>query len=589
MTVPVPSSKPVWPAVWRLLRLRMQLGINTFRHYKLRAKIFTIIGILSLLGLAGFVFFVSWLFLGFLRSPELGRYVEFDTGSLLQAVPELLLTGLFFGVMFTSFGVLLQALYLAGDMDFLLASPVPMRAVFITKLTQAVLPNFGMFALFGLPVLYGLGISSGYHILYYPVVLLVMATLTLAAAGLSALLVMAVVRVLRPRRAAEILGFIGAIAGVLCSQIANLSQTFGGSRGLSPSLAGGAVSLAMRLRTPWIPLNWAGQGLVDIGEGRWLPGAALVAVTLCLTALVFWFALATSERLYYSGWAGMQVVARKVKPGQATRGGGASGKADLSWIERQLPGPIRAIIAKDFILLGRDLRNLSQLISPLIVGIVLTLSLVRGGGEPPPGRGEAPAWFMESFRAALAYGSVAVALFVGWIMLGRLAGMSFSHEGKNFWMLKASPVSPRQMLAAKFMGAYLPTLGLGTLLLVGLGLLQRTSVGQLLFDALVIALCLAGLSGILMGFGAAGANFKWDDPRKMNAGGLGCLGQVVTAVFLPIGLGLFMAPLILATLFQLPQYYGYLGGVILGVGGNLIFAILPLRLVESRVQRLDEA
>ncbi len=588
MSIAASASKPVWPAVWKLLGLRVRLSFNSFRHSKLRAKILTSVGIAGLLALGGFILFVSWLILGFLRSPELSQYVGMDTGPLLQSMPQLILTGLFFGVMFTSFGVLLQALYLSGDMDFLLAAPVPVRAVFITKLTQAVLPNFGLFALFGLPILYGLGLAGHYSVIYYPFVLLVMVALTFAAAGLSALLVMAVVRLLPPRRAAEILGFVGAIAGVTCSQIANLSQTFGHGDVFSPEFTGSAASLAMRLKTPWLPLNWAGQGLVDLGEGSWLLGGLFIAITLGLSVLAFWLALVTAERLYYTGWAGMQVVARRAKPVRTGRALPAPRSADASWIESRLPGPVRAILTKDFILIRRDLRNLSQLISPLIIGVVLSLSMLRTG-EFPAGRGEAPAWFMDALHTLSAFGTAAVALFVGWIMLGRLAGMSFSGEGKNFWMLKSSPASPRQMLSAKFLGALLPTLGLAYLFVVGISILQRLTPGQFLYMMLAVTFCLAGLDGILIGFGAAGANFKWDDPRRMNAGGLGCLGQVVTVLFLPISLGLFLAPLLVAPALRFPQVYGYLAGFVLGAGGNLVCAFVPLRLAEGRVQRMDEA
>ncbi len=167
--------------------------------------------------------------------------------------------------------------------------------------------------------------------------------------------------------------------------------------------------------------------------------------------------------------------------------------------------------------------------------------------------------------------------------------MSFSREGKNYWMLKASPASPRQMLTAKFLGAYLPTLGLGYFFLVGISLLQKLALGQLVFMVIAITLCLAGLSGILIGFGVAGANFKWDDPRRMNAGSLGCLGQVVTMAFLPISLSLFVVPLFVASALQLPSEYGYGAGLLFGVGGNLLCTFLPLRLMEQRVQRLDEA
>jgi hypothetical protein len=177
-------------------------------------------------------------------------------------------------------------------MDFLLATPVPIRAVFIAKLLQAVLPNFALFSLLGIPMLFGLGISNGYHISYYPLVILLMIFLALAASGLSSLVVMLVVRVLPPRRAAEILGFIGAMFAFSCSQIGNLTNTFGRNIHFSGTRLAGLMVLA---DVRWLPLNWAGQGLVALGEGRWLPGSLLVGAPLGLTAFTFWFAVVIAQ------------------------------------------------------------------------------------------------------------------------------------------------------------------------------------------------------------------------------------------------------------------------------------------------------
>ncbi|MGE5073206.1 MAG: putative ABC transporter permease subunit [Anaerolineae bacterium] len=589
MNATIVSSPAVLPAVWKLLRLRVRLSINTFRHARLRIKILRIVGTLGLLAFAGLAFWGSTLMLRVLSSPEFAGVAQIDLRTMLQTMPVWILTGLFLGVLFTSFGVLLQALYLAGDMDFLLSSPVPIRAVFVTKLLQAVLPNFGLFALFGLPVLYGLGITNGYQLAYYPLVVLMMAALTLSAAALAALLVMTVVRILPPRRAAEILGFIGATAGVLCSQIGNLSQTFGRHANLSPTLLSAVLPWALRLKSLWIPLSWAGVGLVDIGEGRLTSGLGLLVSTLALAAGIFWVALVTAERLYYSGWAGMQVVAQKKKAPPRPRPSAVSGLPGLLRTTRLLPAPVAGILAKDFTLMGRDLRNLSQLISPIIVGVVLTFSLLRGGDEIPSGRGQAPTWFMDSLRALFLFGNVGVSLFVGWIMLWRLAGMSFSQEGHNYWMLKVSPVTAGQLLYAKFLGAYLPALGAGTLFLLGTSLLRSVPLGQLLFMVCMLAFCLAGLNGLLIAFGVAGANFKWDDPRRMNAGVLGCIGQILTLVFLPLSLGLFIGPWIALTAMHFPSVYAYGVGAVLGIAINLLLAWLPPRLVKSRVQRLDEA
>jgi hypothetical protein len=582
-------SNDVFPAIWKLLRLRIRLSINTFKHTRTVRKIFTIIGYLTLLGVAVGLCYGSWLLLGFLRSPTLKQYAGVDPAPFLQAMPVLILTALFMGILFTSFGVLLQALYLSGDMDFLLASPVPIRAVFASKLVQAVLPNFGLIALFGLPVLFGLGISEHVNFLYYPLVLLIMIALALAAAGLAALLVMLVVRVMPARRAAEILGFIGATLGILCGQIGNLGNAFGVYENVSGAQVNNFFTLVERLNSPWFPLNWAGRGLVAVGQGNWAAGVLQVALTLGLASLAFLFALTMAERWYYTGWARMQVVARRKKTVRVSRPTAISPVAVSSRRPHLLPTPVRAILWKDSIVFRRDARNMSLLISPLILGIMYTAAIFRLGGQAPAGQGNAPAWFMDAMNTVLAFSSVGMSLFVGWILLVRLAGMAFASEGKNYWVLKASPTRAVHLLIAKFLVGYLPALGMGLVFLVLIAFVQKMTPGTFLYSLLAMVMCLAGMNGLLLGFGAAGARFDWDDPRKMNAGNLGCLGQALTFAYLPLAFGSFIGPLWLVSFFQWPLAYGFLAGGILGVAVNLVAALLPPWLVRKKVERLNES
>jgi ABC-2 type transport system permease protein len=582
-------SAAVLPAVWKLLILRLRITINSFRHAKRRRKFLTILGMVGLLALAVFIFWLSWLLLGFLRSPELSQYTGFDPTPFLDAVPVLIFSGMFLGTLLTSFGVLLQALYLSGDMDFLLAAPVPIRAVFTTKLLQAVLPNLGLLALFGLPVLYGLGASRGYNFLYYPLVLITMLVLALAAAGLASLLVMLVVRIFPARRVAEVLGFFGATFSILCSQSWNLMQVSHRGEDISSEQLNSAVNLLMRFNNPWIPLNWAGRGLVEFGAGHWVMGILLMALTLGLATAAYWFALVTAERWYYSGWAGMQIVARKKRPARAARVQPLSETPGNALIERLLPAPIRGLIIKDFTVMRRDLRNLSQLVTPIIFGIVSSVAFLRSGNGFSSGAGDAPQWLVTSFRALLAYGNVGLSLFVGWSLLNRLGSMAFSHEGKNFWMLKIAPLRARDLLTAKFLAAYLPALTLGWLFLIPISLLRGMTFPAFLYSLLITAMCLFGMTGILLSFGVAGANFSWEDPRRMNSGSIGCVGMILTVLFVPLTFGLFVGPLWFTSAFQLPDYYAYLAGAFLGVGFSLICALVPLWLVRHKVERLDEA
>ncbi|OGO25408.1 MAG: hypothetical protein A2W33_02850 [Chloroflexi bacterium RBG_16_52_11] len=579
----VQPGSSLWRYVWKLSRLRWVIFASEFRRGRLRRKIgILLLGLLVLAGL-GFAFVLSWLLLRFLRSPQLVLYLG-DASSFLSSVPVVILSVAFIGILLTSFGLLLQALYLAGDMDFLLSSPVPIRAIFITKLLQAILPNFGLILLFSLPVLYGLGASQGYNALYYPLVLIVLSLIALATAGLSSLLVMAVVRIFPARRVAEVLGFVVAITSFICSQTGQFARY----ASVSSEQATQALSMMPRFNLPWSPLAWAGRSLVDIGEGRWLSGGGLLLITIGLTVGLFIFSLATAERLYYTGWASVQVSTRKKATPRSARPARPRSASLATLVNRVVTSPVQGIIIKDFLMLRRDLRNMSQLVTPLILGILYAFMLIRSGGEPPAGRGEAPAVFMEIMKNLMVYANVGISLFVGWTLLGRLALMGFSQEGKNYWLLKTAPVNTARLLAAKFLVAYLPTLFLVWAFLIVISLVQGVTPGALAFGMLVVLLILAGTAGLNLAFGVTGANFNWEDPRRISQGSAGCLGALASMVFLGVSLLLFFGPAILVKLFGGPTAIGQLVGLGLGGAASLACAYFSLWLVRGRVPRLGE-
>jgi ABC-2 type transport system permease protein len=247
-----------------------------------------------------------------------------------------------------------------------------------------------------------------------------------------------------------------------------------------------------------------------------------------------------------------------------------------------------AIVVKDLALLRRDLRNLSGMITPIIMGIVYAILLVRGGGEPPAGRGEAPEWFMQGFRDLLAFGDIAISLFVGWVLSTRLATMGFSQEGRSWWILKSSPIEPARLLAGKYLVAYLPVAVLGGGFLVVLSIVRGVAVGDVIFGLLVVALCYAALTGIGLAFGVMGANFEWDDPRRMVRGTAGCLSSMASIAALGVCLLFFIGPIFGAGLIGLPALAGRVLGLTLGTVACAACAVVPLVLVSDRVPRLGE-
>jgi hypothetical protein len=174
------------------------------------------------------------------------------------------------------------------------------------------------------------------------------------------------------------------------------------------------------------------------------------------------------------------------------------------------------------------------------------------------------------------------------MLLSRLAGMGFSQEGRSYWILKVAPVRSRQLILAKFLVAYFPAVGLGLIFLLIISILQGFSAVQFLYSLVILLMCQAGATGILLAFGIVGANFTWDDPRKMNAGGAGCLGQIVTMLYLPVSFGLFIVPLGITSFFGFPIVYGYLAGSLIGSAITLACALLPLWAVRKRTEQLGE-
>ncbi len=302
------ARRSLWYSVRKLLLLSARISYNNLRRATLRRKIGSLVIAVIVLAVMAGIFAASLGFLSLVQSPQVARFIQPE--ELLANLPVWVLTAAFLGLILTSFSVLLQSLYLTGDMEFLLSKPVPIRAVFISKLIQAILPDFGFVCLFSLPVLFGLGISSHFSIAYYPLVLVVLMALALSVAALSSLLVMAVVRVVPARRVAELLGFIGALATFVCSQSGQLANTLSFSRGQYS----GTLNALTRLNAPWSPLTWAGQGLMQVAHGQWTSGLAQLALFLGVTTGVFYLALVTAERLYYTGWSRVQVSARRKRP-----------------------------------------------------------------------------------------------------------------------------------------------------------------------------------------------------------------------------------------------------------------------------------
>jgi ABC-2 type transport system permease protein len=529
-----------WNAIWVIARAQFLITRNTFWRGKIGQKVGLVV-LLSFLGFAawGLYNFSSFIvrtirnpdFAEFLReaaeqAQQSGTTLPTDIMTFLLAVPSFTLFLALVFLVFSSFSSVLSSLYLSGDMDMLLVAPVPIRAVFTVKFFGGLLIQYLLlFALAG-PVLLGYGNGMQYGAFYYIATLLTLALMPLLPAGLGALLVMAVVRVIPARRAREIVSVIGGLIGVLFYIITQFTREVGSAVADVRNL-----NTLLNVNMPALPSSWAGRALLAAGEGQPLTFLVYGGLFAILSIAVFAGCLLLSERLYYAGWSNMSTQGGRIKrrtpnDEQRTTGPAKRPTPILAWFSTLLPRQSRAVFYKDWRLFPRDLRNLQQLIFPLALAGIWTFRLFTTPSQPLDP--DVP----DFVNQMTTLGGAGIAFFLCLTLSSAIAGTGISREGKAFWILKLAPISPLRILLGKLALAYLPYPTVGALFLLITALVGGIGLGDFLFQLALLLLVGLGSTCVSLGLGAAFPKLDWENPQQQTTFRASCLGMLFYPVYI---------------------------------------------------------
>lgn len=566
--------------VFLLLGARLRLFYNSLRRGTGRARFGWIaagLGLLAAATFSGFGGFGLTRLLVALQRPEIRQALLEANFPLPSLQPDLLLGSILavlvlvvWGiVLLSSLGAALNNFYLSSDLDLLVAAPIPMRAIFTAKFLEGLGLSYLLLFALGGPALVGLGIGAHYSWPYFLGVVLMLAVIPLLPESIGTLLVMPLVRLIPPRRLREVLGVLGALVGTASYLFSQLSQ-----EKMKPETAGRLIGWLFRLHLPFLPQAWAAEGLVALGKGRYLQALLPLGAFLLLSLGLYALCLVMAERLYYSGWAGLQTAPTAARAHRAHR---ARPAREFRFLPRQILG----ILAKDLRLFTRDPQNWSELLMPLAAYALLVVQMLRR----PMSIGRAP----QSI-SALSVGWLV--LFVSMAMVSRLGLGGIGAEGKQFWLLRGAPLSPRRILWAKFLSAYLPFVGLGGILLLVLTLLARMDWTIFLGNWLYLGLCGLGITGVSVGLGASFPRMDAQRLRQAVSPGAGCLyfpivgayaGIVTLLLVLPPLLNDLLVHMGLSWLAILLWGIGFLGTVALT--GLALW--LPVRIGAARLAAKD--
>lgn len=536
-------------AIGVLVRARLQIARNTFWRGKIGRKIaLMFLAVVLAFGAYG----LYWLMnagVRFITSPVFRRQLEIaarsprgigiptDITPFLLALPSLALFAALVLLILTSFTTLLTSLYLSGDTDMLLVAPVPMRAVFVVKFFGGLLvPYVLIFFLLG-PALLGYGQGMGFGAAFFVSAVVVLALLPLLPAGLGALLVMAVVRVIPARRAREIVSVVGGLFGASWYILNQFAPQ------IAPRLATVQTLDSLRqLDVPVLPSAWAGRALVAAGQGEWLTLLVYGGLFAGLSIAVFAGCLVLAERLYYAGWSNMATQGGRVRTKNKEQRIKAGERSFvLSSLFSVLPEQSRAIVYKDLRVFPRDLGNVQQLIFPLALAAIWTFQLIRGRSPATTGGGAELQRFFDIL------GPAGISFFICLSLSNALGGPSISREGKGFWLLRVAPISARRLLIGKLALAYLPFPLIGTLFVVVISILRHAAPVDFVRSLALVLLIGMGTTSISLGMGAAFPKFNWENPRRQMSVRAGCLAPILFIIYIAVALAAAVGLPLLAT------------------------------------------
>ncbi|HUS17769.1 MAG TPA: hypothetical protein VM536_22465 [Chloroflexia bacterium] len=543
---------------WLLMSLRWQLAYNGFRARSRVRQVFVLLGMLAVgATLGSFAAGVGALAAGLLS--------RFPGSNLESLLPGLILTAAVVLLLLSSFGVALGSLFLSSDLELLMTAPVDRRAVFISKILDGLGLNYAVLAVTALPALFTYGFILHYAPLYYVLSVLAVVASPLLPEGLGALLVLLVARFAPARRVREFMGFMAAIFGLGCSVLGQSSRLWmnGITRGANTDPAALKALVAQVAGLP-IPSLVAGRGLTAAGTGDLAGAFTGLAGFALITAGFFAGCVWLADWLYAAGWMRMQSsgVARRSRR-RVERDATTAG-----WLGRA--PAFLALALKDWRVIPRDLRNFAQMLGPIVLLPVFYFNLLGGSGR----RSFNPLQAAEGITGG-AFDPTGVLIASGILMsvvllCTQISSTAISMEAKSWWLIKAAPITPWELVRGKFMAAWLPFAILSTVLLGGAAVWQHLSPLGVLYGWLGMQLLGGGILAMSLGFALRWPRLDWDNPKQMHSGWASLATFAGEALIGLLGGALLCLPLaaeVMAPSLELPAYLVGIIGAALVSGG----------------------
>jgi ABC-2 type transport system permease protein len=456
-------------------------------------------------GLLTFLFWAGLLLGAFLLLRRLAAEEPF--GSLL--VHKLLgfLFMIFFAVLiFSNVVTCLNTLFLSDDLYLLISAPVRVDRLFLARTAQAGALSSWMVLLFGLPILLAAGLVFDSPIWYYPWMAGVLAVFLLLPTGLGAIITTMLVKAFPARKTQDVLIILAIVFVVL---IYFLLRFLRPEQLFNPDLFHGFAEYFASLRapnSPLIPSVWATEA-VWAGLSGTIDGNAIFMSVFGLFTGLVGVALAAwvGEWWYFDAYSKAQEGRRARLTTLRVTGRAIEALVAVSNPRRRL------LVIKDIKSFFRETTQWTQLLLLLALVVVYLFNFRVLHLEQIAGN---DFWL----RNIVAYINLLLAGFVLSAICVRFLLPAVSTEGRSFWILRAAPISMREVVMAKFAMFIVPIVIVGQMLVLVSNYFLRTHAFLTYLGSGLMFLISIAIAAMAIGIGALMPNFSERNVARMATG-----------------------------------------------------------------------
>jgi len=465
---------------------------------------------------------------GYLLSEQ--SFNEYFVLYLVERLMGMVFLMVFTMLIFSSILSSLSVIYLSKDLNLLIASPLNVNRIFLTKyFNSAVISSYTVvFIMIPIFISYSVSFNTGIGFLL-PAILVLIAFI-LFSCGLGSLITIILMRFFPAKRTHQIVTVLGLVMLISLISAVRMMKP---ERLLNPD--GGTdftqvVESITVASTSYFPGTWAsravlgaGQKKLDIFLGGFVPLAISAFLMIAITYLI-------ARKIYYRSWA-MSAISR--------RGGETERSFKMqTFIEKAfkfLPVKPRALIVKDTLIFFRDTTQWSQLL--ILAGLVFiylinikSLPLTSAMLQNLPARG------------LLAYLNMAFMGFIIATVVARFGYPAVSFESRSVWVVRTLPINFRRYLWTKFLMFFMPLL-IMVLFLTFVSNIILEIPRIVAFGSLgAMTLITFGLTGLGVGLGAAYPKFKYENAAQIITGLGGLIFMVISIFYIGVVVILMAVP-----------------------------------------------